>query len=79
MKIEISNYLLYCEKRGIQPNPKSIEALKIAAQMPVRPDTRTLEEKGRDILLKAARLSDRELKVFLDCANFLLYEQRKAR
>lgn len=79
MKIEISNYLSYCERRGARPNPKSIEALKIAAQMPVRPDTRTLEEKGRDILLKATGMNGCELEAFLDCANFLLYEQRKAR
>lgn len=71
MKIEISNYLSYCKRRGARPNPKSIKVLEIAAQMPDMADDRTRGEIQSDILLKAAGMNGCELEAF--------YEQRKAR
>lgn len=79
MRVDVSRYPAYCKEQGKEPNLRCVKLLDLYASRPDEPDTRPRHVIESDVLLKAAEMDRCELEIFLECALFLLSEQKKAR
>jgi hypothetical protein len=76
VKVDVSRYPEYCKEQGSESNTRVVQALAIYAALPDKPDVRPRAEQEADILRRIAKMKECDLKIFLECANFLFNDQK---